>query len=182
MYLHLMNHNESSIGVTRPSIVFTIFILCWIHGAISKLNSQFIPKLWSPISTKNHIFHLWWLNHKAMPRLNFLKCSRYVFLINSPTTVINQNCSKPNLKSMKCSGSWNEIMIFYWLIFIPFVSIVRFTHANICCNATHIDISASRLLDEFCQTSLAKLCIVKESRIWVNIRINSLVDYFLFWV
>ena len=100
-----MNHDESSIGVTGPSIIFTIFILSWIHCAISELYSQFIPKLWSPISTKNHIFHLRRMDDKAMPRLNFLICCCNVFLVNSSTTVIDQNCSKPNLKSMKCSGS-----------------------------------------------------------------------------
>ena len=33
----LMNDNESPIGVTRPSIIFTVFVLCWIHRAISEL-------------------------------------------------------------------------------------------------------------------------------------------------
>ena len=103
-----MNDNESTIGVTRPSVIFTVFILCWIHCAISELKSQFIPKLWSPISTEYHIFHLRWLNHKAMPRLDFLISRRNILLVDSSATVIDQNCSKTNLKSMECSGSWNQ--------------------------------------------------------------------------
>ena len=37
VYLYLMNDNESPIGVTRPSIIFTVFVLCWIHRAVSEL-------------------------------------------------------------------------------------------------------------------------------------------------
>ena len=50
------------------------------------------------------------------------------------------------------------------------------TYAYISSNATNIHISASFIADELLQTSLAKLSVVKECRVRVNVGVDTLVD------
>ena len=138
--------------------------------------------------------YLTWLDNTSKLRSDLIKAIIDVVIVDAPTTVINQDCSEPEILSMKCCGCWKETKSYFWKLssmlkgflfplgnytknykYFFFFIFLNITNTNISCYSTDINIRASLIADKLFKTGFTEFCGVY---FWDSILISTFIWFF----